>query len=178
MKSFMKKFFLVLVVVLLVVGVLNYKNIMLFFGKGNVSINDSDSTIKTLSSNPNYTNSETKTIGGKSILTTESVDKTTDIKVVADGSKIENVEIVVDASKLNEENIKNELIKNLEPVLAATTPEYKAIELWAAKEGAQKILQSGKNNFTIEQAFGEVVIKAVGDLSTGQVEINIVNSTK
>jgi hypothetical protein len=178
MKSFMKKLFLGLFVVLIVLGGLNYKKIMLILGKGQVSLNNSDNAAKILSSNPNYVESNTITEGNKNILTTKSTDKTTDIKVISSGSKVENVEVSVDASKLSEDNIKDELIKNLEPVLAATTPDYKSIELWAAKEGAQKVLQSKSNNFTINQAFGDVVIQAQGDITTGQVKINIINNAK
>jgi hypothetical protein len=178
MKSFMKKFFLGLLVILIVLGAMNYKNIMIFFGKGQVTLNNPDSATKTISSNPNYTNSNSKVEGDKNILTTQSLDKTTDIKVVSSGSKVEAVEISVDASNMTENNIKDELIKNLQPVLAATTPDYKAIQLWATKEGVQKILQSGGNNFSIKQDFGDVVIEAEGDLTTGQVKINVVNKNK
>lgn len=177
----LKKFGIVLFAILLIIiGIclVNFDTIQMVLGKGEITMKSFEENKELLANNDNFKDVVVEEIDGKQVLSGVSNDEMTQVKVVSDGQKIEKVETQMDGSSLTKENAKDVLTKNLEGILSAVMDKKKirGVELYVVKEALQQ-LKNNPEKVVINKTFGDVHLEAIGDISTGQIQL-ILNTNK
>lgn len=177
----LKKFGIVLsAILLIIIGIclVNFDTIQMVLGKGEITMKSFEENKELLANNDNFKDVVVEEIDGKQVLSGVSNDEMTQVKVVSDGQKIEKVETQMDGSSLTKENAKDVLTKNLEGILSAVMDKKKirGVELYVVKEALQQ-LKNNPEKVVINKTFGDVHLEAIGDISTGQIQL-ILNTNK
>lgn len=161
-------------VISIVAVLLNWNTIQIVLGKGDITMKSFEENQVALTNNSQFENVTVTEEDGQQVLSAVSKDKQMRIKVVSQDGKIKMVESNLDASSLNQDNIKDVLTKNFEGVLSSVMDKQslRGIELYVAKEALQQY-QNNNDIIVINKTFGNIRIQVRGDIQTAEIQFNM-----
>lgn len=178
------KIFLGIVILLLVAAgiafALNYNTVLLFAGKGTVSVPKTSAMEKALKASDKYENVKTRTdASGNTVVTANSTDGAVSFQSTTGSSGDTKVEVQMDVKKMKGvstsrslSNLKAMQAKVNEYLSAVIEPsQLSGVESYVAREALSQY-QSGQRNFSVSHNFNGTQLDVTGDFETGVVHVN------
>ena len=182
------KIFLIVIAALLVAGgivfALNYNTILLFNGKGTVSVPAASTMAKALKTSSTYENVQTSSdASGNTVVTAQSKDGAVNIKSTTGSSGGQKIEVQMDVKKMKGVSTSKSLANlqamqakvNQYLVSAVDPSQLTGVESYVAREVLAQY-QSGQETFTVSNNFSGTQLDVTGDFETGIVNFNVVRS--
>lgn len=174
----------ILAVILVAGGIafaLHYNTVMLFFGKGTVSVPSTSSMAQALQASGQYGTVQTSSeADGGTVVTAKSKDGAVDIKSSTDSAGQQHIEVQMDIKKMDGvstskslSNLKAIQTKINDYLSAVVDPsQLSGVESYVAREVLAQY-QSGQSTFSVSNEFSGTKLQADGDFGSGIVNFTV-----